>query len=100
MMAMEGINTDVTDDGTKKTVGQVVAMFVLMNLIFSLTSILSALATTDVFPVLALATVGSGLAMLFLSDHRTVDIIQGKYQKKLAAEWAQQTASDDLGNDA
>jgi len=39
-----------------------------MNLIFSFDSVLSALAITDVFPVLAIAIVLSGLAMLLLAD--------------------------------
>lgn len=155
MMAIEDINADVTGDGQKKTVGQVIAMIVLMNVIFSFDSILSALAITDVFPVLALAIIGSGLAMLFLADHVSeflrknrkyeilglfillivgivllgegghtatltlwghhveplakstfyfsiavlviVDIIQGKYQKKLAAERAAQAGQNGPG---
>ena len=43
-------------------------MLVLMNLIFSFDSILSALAITEVFAILALAIVGSGIAMLLLAD--------------------------------
>ena len=39
-----------------------------MNLVFSFDSILSALAITDVFLILATAIVASGLAMLFLAD--------------------------------
>lgn len=155
MMAVEDITADVTDDGNKKTVVHVISMIVLMNLIFSFDSILSALAITDVFPVLALAIIASGLAMLFLADHVSeflrknrkyeilglfillivgvvllgegghtatltlwgqhveplakstfyfsigvlviVDIIQSKYQKKLAAERAAQAGSDDPG---
>ena len=46
----------------------VIAKIVLMNLIFSFDSILSALAITDVFFVLATAIVLSGLGMLFLAD--------------------------------
>ncbi|MEM6291702.1 MAG: tellurium resistance protein TerC [Myxococcota bacterium] len=153
MMAIEDITADVQGDNSgegSKTAGQVIAMLVLMNLIFSFDSILSALAITDVFPVLALAIIGSGLAMLFLADHVSeflkknrkyevlglfillivgivllgegghkasltlfgyhveplskttfyfsivvlviVDIIQGRYQKKLAAERAAQSS--------
>lgn len=51
-----------------KSVMQVTALIVFMNLIFSFDSILSALAITDVFPVLAVAIVLSGLAMLLLAD--------------------------------
>jgi len=47
---------------------QVIAMIVFMNLIFSFDSILSALAITDVFFVLATAIAVSGIAMLVLAD--------------------------------
>jgi predicted tellurium resistance membrane protein TerC len=40
----------------------------MMNLIFSFDSVLSALAITDVFPILAIAILLSGLAMLLLAD--------------------------------
>ena len=43
-------------------------MIVLMNLIFSFDSILSAIAITKVFAVLAVAIVVSGLGMLLLAD--------------------------------
>lgn len=46
----------------------VIIKIVIMNLVFSFDSILSALAITDVFFVLAIAIVLSGLAMLFLAD--------------------------------
>ena len=52
----------------KGNVNMVIAMIVIMNLVFSFDSILSALAITEVFPVLATAIVISGVAMLFLSD--------------------------------
>ncbi|MEM8793883.1 MAG: tellurium resistance protein TerC [Pseudomonadota bacterium] len=55
-------------DKTPKSAAQVIALIVLMNLIFSFDSILSALAITDVFPVLAIAIIGSGLGMLLLAD--------------------------------
>jgi len=51
-----------------KSASSVIAMIVFMNLIFSFDSILSALAITDVFPVLALAIIGSGMAMYFVAD--------------------------------
>ncbi|MEL6752310.1 MAG: TerC family protein [Pseudomonadota bacterium] len=55
-------------DGGSKSVFQVVTMIVIMNLVFSFDSILSALALTDVFLVMATAIVISGLMMLFLAD--------------------------------
>lgn len=51
-----------------KSAARVIALIVFMNLIFSFDSILSALAITDVFLVLATAIVISGLAMLLLAD--------------------------------
>jgi len=54
--------------GASKSVARVVAMIVTMNLIFSFDSILSALAITTVFPVLATAILASGVAMLWLAD--------------------------------
>ena len=43
-------------------------MIILMNLVFSFDSILTALAVTDVFWVLAAAIVASGVAMLVMAD--------------------------------
>jgi len=57
------------DDAPKTSAATVVATIVFMNLIFSFDSILSALAITDVFLVLAAAILSSGVAMLVLADH-------------------------------
>jgi len=46
-------------------------LIVLMNLIFSFDSVLSALAITDVFFVLATAIILSGIAMLVLAERVT-----------------------------
>ncbi|PIE15419.1 MAG: tellurium resistance protein TerC [Rhodobacterales bacterium] len=67
MLTMEHLDHDVSGKKGKSAV-QVVAMIVIMNLIFSFDSVLSALAITDVFPVLAIAIVLSGIAMLALAD--------------------------------
>jgi predicted tellurium resistance membrane protein TerC len=53
---------------TPKSAAQVIAMIVMMNLIFSFDSILSALAITEVFMVLAIAIGISGILMLLLAD--------------------------------
>lgn len=72
------------DDGPEsKPVGQVIAMIVLMNLVFSFDSILSALAITKVFAVLATAIMISGLGMLvaanqvseFLKKNRKYEVL-------------------------
>jgi len=51
-----------------KSAVSVILMIVFMNLIFSFDSILSAIAITEVFPVLMIAIVASGLAMLLLTN--------------------------------
>lgn len=67
MLSIEHLDTDIA--GNKgKSATQVVLMIVFMNLIFSFDSVLSAIAITDVFPVLAAAIIISGLAMLLLAD--------------------------------
>ena len=67
MLTIEHLNTDVVVQRGKSAV-RVVAFIVLMNLIFSFDSVLSALAITDVFPVLATAILLSGVAMILLAD--------------------------------
>lgn len=67
MLSMDKLDHDVEGKGSKSAV-QVVVMIVIMNLIFSFDSVLSALAITDVFPILAIAIILSGLAMLLLAD--------------------------------
>lgn len=67
MLTIHNLEHDV-DKKAGKSARQVIMLIVLMNLIFSFDSILSALAITDVFPVLAIAIVTSGIAMLVLAD--------------------------------
>ncbi|MEY1556300.1 TerC family protein [Yoonia sp. R2331] len=67
MLSMDHLGHDIEGKGGKSAV-QVVMLIVFMNLIFSFDSVLSALAITDVFPVLATAILLSGLAMLLLAD--------------------------------
>lgn len=67
MLTIEHLDTDV-EAKSGKSATQVVMLIVLMNLIFSFDSVLSALAITDVFPILATAILLSGLAMLVLAD--------------------------------
>ncbi len=59
---------ETAGSATPKSAVSVVAMIVLMNLIFSFDSILSALAITDLFALLALAIIISGAGMLLLAD--------------------------------
>lgn len=65
MMSIE--HREETSD-RKASVAGVIAMIVLMNLVFSFDSILSAMALTDVFAVMATAIVIGGLLMIWLSE--------------------------------
>lgn len=67
MLSIEHLHKDVEGKGGKSA-AQVVLLIVFMNLIFSFDSILSAIAITEVFPILAIAIIASGIAMLVLAD--------------------------------
>jgi predicted tellurium resistance membrane protein TerC len=67
MLTIEEIAHGPGDRSAKSAVS-VVATIVFMNLIFSFDSILSAVAVTKVFAVLAIAILTSGVAMLALAD--------------------------------
>ena len=56
------------EEQKKQSVTKTIAMIVLMNLIFSFDSILSAMALSDVFWVMATAIIISGGLMIWLSD--------------------------------
>ena len=66
LLSIEDLDHPV--ESSAKPAARVVAMIVLMNLVFSFDSILSALAITKVFAVLATAILISGIAMLVLAD--------------------------------
>jgi predicted tellurium resistance membrane protein TerC len=66
MLAVEDVAHG--DNGASKSIASVFASIVLMNLVFSFDSILSALALTKVFIVMAIAIILSGLMMIFLAD--------------------------------
>ncbi len=71
MLSIEDLHADV-NESTSSSAFQVGAMIVIMNLVFSFDSILSALAITKVFAILATAIVVSGIAMLALADGVTI----------------------------
>lgn len=61
---------DLTEgEGNKTSTTKVIAMIVIMNVVFSFDSILSAMALTNVFWVMATAIVISGVLMIWLSGH-------------------------------
>lgn len=55
------------DNKKQKSVGSIITMIVIMNLVFSFDSILSAMALTDVFWIMATAIVISGLLMMLMA---------------------------------
>lgn len=67
LLALPDLSVDPHQKGSKSA-AMVIAQIVLMNLIFSFDSILSAIAITEVFWVLAVAIISSGIAMLLLAD--------------------------------
>jgi predicted tellurium resistance membrane protein TerC len=67
MLTIHDLSADVEHKSGKSAVS-VVMLIVFMNLIFSFDSVLSALAITKVFPILAAAIILSGLVMLLLAD--------------------------------
>ncbi len=67
LLVIENIETSM-DEQKSKSAASVILMIVFMNLIFSFDSVLSALAITDVFLVLATAILISGVGMMLLAD--------------------------------
>lgn len=65
MMRIEEVHAE---DAKPKSVGMVIFWIVLMNLVFSFDSILSAMALTDVFWVMATAIIIGGILMIWLAD--------------------------------
>ena len=63
------------EDKGGRSVGQVVFLIVAMNLVFSFDSILSAMALSDVFVVMATAIIIGGILMIVLAD-RVSDFLQ------------------------
>lgn len=60
--------SDNVEDVKKSSVGKMIAMIVIMNIVFSFDSILSAMALTDVFWIMAIAIVIGGLLMILMAD--------------------------------
>ena len=65
MLSLEEVDHDVR---SQRSVGMIIFWIVAMNLVFSFDSILSALAISKVFAVLATAIVVSGLLMLLMAN--------------------------------
>ena len=67
MLAVDQVDHAVNGTGRRSVVSAVI-WIVLMNLVFSFDSILSAMALTNQFILMALAIVISGLMMIYLAD--------------------------------
>ncbi|MCB1831886.1 MAG: hypothetical protein KDH19_00320 [Geminicoccaceae bacterium] len=68
MLVVDDLDLEAESKGGR-SVAMAILWIVLMNLVFSFDSILSAMALTDSFWVMAAAIVASGLMMIWLSDH-------------------------------
>jgi len=68
MIALNPDHDSHVGEGSTKSVGSVITWIVLMNLIFSFDSILSAMALTKNFVVMATAIIIGGILMIWLSD--------------------------------
>ncbi len=66
---MLGDKNLIDEDAKKGSVTNIIIMIVIMNVVFSFDSILSAMALTDVFWIMATAIVVSGVLMIWLSGH-------------------------------
>lgn len=82
LLSVEHLDHDVEQKSGKSGL-QVIMMIVTMNLIFSFDSVLSAVAITKVFPILATAIILSGLAMLVLADGVTAFIQKNRMYEVL-----------------
>lgn len=67
MIGIHDVDHNV-EGGGKSSTRKVITMIVIMNVVFSFDSILSAMALTDVFWVMATAIVIGGLLMIWLAD--------------------------------
>ncbi|MBX2840094.1 MAG: tellurium resistance protein TerC [Gammaproteobacteria bacterium] len=68
VMHMMRIEDDHAEDTKPKSVAMVIFWIVMMNAIFSFDSILSAMALTDVFWVMAAAIIIGGILMIWLAE--------------------------------
>jgi len=72
---MISLEQNVQSNSQSKSVGSIIFWIVIMNLVFSFDSILSAMALTNVFAVMATAIIIGGILMIWLAD-RVSDFLQ------------------------
>lgn len=68
LLAIHDVEHSPDGQGTS-SVGRAVSLIVIMNLVFSFDSILSAMALTKNFYIMATAIIISGMLMMWLADH-------------------------------
>lgn len=71
------------DEKEVASTSKIITMIVFMNLIFSFDSILSAMALSDVFWVMATAIIISGVLMIWLSDKVSVFLAKNRLYEVL-----------------
>lgn len=76
-------NFTVSGSGSKQSVSKVIGMIVVMNVVFSFDSILSAMALTDIFWIMAVAIVISGLLMIWLAEKVTAFLTKNRMYEVL-----------------
>ncbi|KAA5545586.1 tellurium resistance protein TerC [Roseiconus nitratireducens] len=69
LLAIHEVGDGSEDESKRSSAGKAIGLIVAMNLVFSFDSILSAMALTDSFAIMATAIVISGLLMIWLADH-------------------------------
>lgn len=67
LIGSKDVDVDIEKKGAT-SINKVIVMIVIMNLVFSFDSILSAIALTDVIWVMAVAIIFSGVLMIYLAD--------------------------------
>jgi len=65
---MISLEDDHEHDAKESSVGKVIFLIMIMNLVFSFDSILSAIALTDKFWIMAVAVIISGILMIWLAE--------------------------------
>lgn len=72
IMHMMTLEQDDNKEVKSTSTGKVIAVIVVMNLVFSFDSILSAMALSDVFAIMATAIIIGGVLMIWLADKVSV----------------------------
>jgi len=68
ILHMMNLNDLIHDNSEPQSVKKIIVWIIAMNLIFSFDSILSAMALTNIFLIMALAIIISGVMMIWLAD--------------------------------